>query len=92
MRISSPPFLYPCFYGTDVPSREKLIAVKHTIPEICERIGADSLGYLDVNSLPAMLGLKDGEKCYCDACFTGDYPNEETGIDLLMGGGENLEK
>ena len=92
VRISSPPFLYPCFYGTDVPSREKLIAVKHTIPEICEMIGADSLGYLDVNSLPAMLGLKDGEKCYCDACFTGDYPNEETGIDLLMGGGENLEK
>lgn len=92
VRISSPPFLYPCFYGTDVPSREKLIAVKHTIPEICEMIGADSLGYLDVNSLPAMLGLKDGEKSYCDACFTGDYPNEETGIDLLMGGGENLEK
>lgn len=92
VRISSPPFLYPCFYGTDVPSREKLIAVKHTIPEICEMIGADSLGYLDVHSLPAMLGLKDGEKCYCDACFTGDYPNEETGIDLLMGGGESLEK
>ena len=92
VRISSPPFLYPCYYGTDVPSREKLIAVKYTIPEIRDIIGADSLGYLDVNSLPEMLGLEAGQKCYCDACFTGDYPNADTGIDLLTGGGEKLEK
>ncbi len=92
VRISSPPFLYPCFYGTDVPSREKLIACKYTIPEICDIIGADSLGYLNVESLPEMLGVNGGEKCYCDACFTGDYPNRDTGIDLLEGGGEELEK
>jgi amidophosphoribosyltransferase len=92
VRISSPPFLYPCYYGTDVPSREKLIAVKHTIPEICQMIGADSLGYLDVNSLHELIGLKEGQKNFCDACFTGDYPNAEYGIDLLNGGGEDLEK
>ena len=95
VRISSPPFLFPCYYGTDVPSMDKLIARKYTIDEICEKIGADSLGYLDVNSLPAMLGLPKtaaSDKCYCDACFTGDYPNADTGIDLLNGGGEKLEK
>ncbi|MBR1798023.1 MAG: amidophosphoribosyltransferase [Clostridiales bacterium] len=93
VRISSPPFLYPCFYGTDVPSREKLIACKYSIPEIRDIIGADSLGYLDINSLNRMLGLRENEeKIYCDACFTGDYPNEQTGIDLLKGGGEALEK
>lgn len=92
VRISSPPFLYPCYYGTDVPSREKLIAVKHTIPQICQMIGADSLGYLDVNSLHELTGLKEGQKNFCDACFTGDYPNAEYGIDLLNGGGEDLEK
>ncbi len=95
VRISSPPFLYPCYYGTDVPSTDKLIARKYTVEQICEKIGADSLGYLDVNSLPAMLGLPKtaaSDKCYCDACFTGDYPNAGTGIDLLNGGGEQLEK
>lgn len=91
VRISSPPFLYPCFYGTDVPSREKLIAVKYSVPKICEIIGADSLGYLDVNSLGQMLG-EEGAGTYCDACFTGNYPNAESGIDLLSGGGEQLEK
>ncbi|MBR5386987.1 MAG: amidophosphoribosyltransferase [Clostridiales bacterium] len=93
VRISSPPFLFPCYYGTDVPSTDKLIARKYTVDEICEKIGADSLGYLDVNSLTAMLGLPEGSsKCYCDACFTGDYPNIDTGIDLLEGGGAALEK
>ena len=93
VRISSPPFLFPCYYGTDVPSTDKLIARKYTVDEICEKIGADSLGYLDVNSLTTMLGLPEGSsKCYCDACFTGDYPNIDTGIDLLEGGGAALEK
>lgn len=93
VRISSPPFLFPCYYGTDVPSTDKLIARKYTVDEICEKIGADSLGYLDVNSLTTMLGLPEGSsKCYCDACFTGDYPNIDTGIDLLERGGAALEK
>ena len=54
VRISSPPFTNPCYYGTDVPSRENLIACQHTLPEIREIIGADSLGYLRVDSLDEM--------------------------------------
>ena len=72
VRISSPPFMHPCYYGTDVPDEDYLIACQHTIPEICEIIGADSLGYLEPKDLDDMLG-GDGFR-YCDACFTGDYP------------------
>ena len=72
VRISSPPFMHPCYYGTDVPDEEHLIACSHTIPEICGIIGADSLGYLDTEDLDGMLG-GDGFR-YCDACFTGNYP------------------
>ncbi|MBO4687227.1 MAG: amidophosphoribosyltransferase [Clostridiales bacterium] len=81
VRISSPPFISPCFYGTDVPSRDLLIACQHTIPEICEILGADSLGYLEVDSLGQLIG--DTDHSFCDACFTGVYPNVETGIDML---------
>ena len=72
VRISSPPFMHPCYYGTDVPDEDNLIACKHTIPEICELIGADSLGYLGIEDLDGM--LDGGGRRYCDACFTGDYP------------------
>ena len=72
VRISSPPFLHPCYYGTDVPDEEHLIACTHTIPEICSSIGADSLGYLEPADLNDMLGGDDFR--YCDACFTGNYP------------------
>ncbi len=72
VRISSPPFMHPCYYGTDVPDEDYLIACQHTIPEICEIIGADSLGYLKPEDLNDMLGGDDFR--YCDACFTGDYP------------------
>ena len=72
VRISSPPFMHPCYYGTDVPDEKYLIACTHTIPEICGIIGADSLGYLDCGDLDEMLGGDDHR--YCDACFTGDYP------------------
>ncbi|HOO60991.1 MAG TPA: amidophosphoribosyltransferase [Bacillota bacterium] len=81
VRISSPPFMHPCFYGTDVPSSENLIACQHSVDEIAAIIGADSLGYLDVTTLGEMIGDKDHH--FCDACFTGVYPNRETGIDLL---------
>ena len=74
VRISSPPFLHPCFYGTDVPSEDRLIACHNTIDEIRDMIGADSLGYLDPASLAGMLG-EEGHR-YCDACFTGNYPVE----------------
>ncbi len=75
MRISAPPFLNPCYYGTDIDSRENLIACRHTVEETAAMIGADSLGYLPVEDLPWLLG---GKNCtgYCDACFTNHYPTD----------------
>lgn len=70
MRISSPPFLHPCYYGTDIDSEENLIACRHTIPEIAEMIGADSLGFLPMESLPQLAGTDE----ICTACFSGEYP------------------
>ncbi|MBQ3849073.1 MAG: amidophosphoribosyltransferase [Clostridia bacterium] len=70
MRISSPPFLHPCYYGTDIDSEEHLIACKHTVEEIAQIIGADSLGYLPAESLCCLTGNGD----YCSACFEGNYP------------------
>ena len=72
MRISSPPFLNPCYYGTDIDSRENLIACKHSVEEITAIIGADTLGYLPVSQLSLLTGNCD----YCSACFDGDYPTE----------------
>ncbi len=71
VRISSPPFLYPCYFGTDVPSDDQLIAHNNTVEQICKIIDADSLGYLSVNRLSELI---DGDLGYCDACFTGRYP------------------
>lgn len=70
MRISSPPFLHPCYYGTDIDSSDHLIACKHSVSEIASMIGADTLGYLPVSDLAT---LTNGHP-YCSACFTGDYP------------------
>ncbi len=70
MRISSPPFLHPCYYGTDIDSEEHLIACKYTVPEIADMISADSLGYLPIESLSNLTG-----NCgFCSACFGGEYP------------------
>ena len=70
MRISAPPFLYPCYFGTDIPSSEQLIAHKRTVDEICKVIGADSLAYLKMERLSEMAnGLP-----ICTACFSGEYP------------------
>ena len=71
VRISSPPFKYPCYFGTDVPSSDQLPAFSHTVEQIAEMIGADSLGYLDLNRLSELI---DGDQGYCNACFSGDYP------------------
>ena len=72
VRISSPPFLNPCYFGTDIDSRDRLIACQMTLEETCAHIGADSLAYL---SIPAMQKLAPNSGCgHCDACFTGRYP------------------
>jgi amidophosphoribosyltransferase len=71
MRVSAPPFLNPCYFGTDIDSRDKLIACQHSVDEIREIIGADSLGYLSVNSVKM---LADNTQGFCTACFTGEYP------------------
>ena len=72
MRVSSPPFLWPCYYGTDVPSKDKLIACQYPLDKIAEVVGVDSLGYLGTENLH---NIAKGAKCgFCDACFTGVYP------------------
>ena len=73
LRVSAPPFRNPCYYGTDIDSRDKLIACRYSVPEICKFIGADSLGYLELEDLAEMIGSKE----FCHACFSGEYP---TGI------------
>ena len=73
VRISSPPFLYPCYYGTDVPDNSELIASSMTTGEIRARIGADSLGYMRLEDLDRMTG----DIGVCKACFDGEYPAEE---------------
>ena len=70
MRVSSPPFLHPCYFGTDVPAEEQLIAHNRTIEEIRQVIGADSLAYLKTERLGEMIGGMG----HCTACFTGEYP------------------
>ncbi len=85
VRISSPPFLWPCYFGTDIPEREQLIAYNRSIDEICEIIGADSLGYLDINRLSQMV---DGRPI-CKGCFNGVYPMEPPKEDIR---GEYFDK
>lgn len=70
MRISAPPFLYPCYYGTDIDSQDHLIACHHKVEEIAKLIGADSLGYLPLEDLQSLIG----DPGYCSACFNGTYP------------------
>ena len=69
VRISSPPFTNPCYYGTDIDSKENLIACQMSIPEIAKEIGADSLGYLPIDALKELVGHEG----YCNACFSGNY-------------------
>lgn len=86
MRISSPPFLHPCYYGTDIDSEENLIAHSHTVEETAKIIGVDTLGYLGLETVTA---LPDGKVSteYCAACFGGIYPTEIPG-----GGKSRLER
>lgn len=78
VRISSPPFLWPCYFGTDVPEKDQLIAHNRTIEEIRDIIGADSLGYLNIERLSDMV---DGLGI-CTGCFNGNYPMEPPKQDI----------
>ncbi len=74
MRISAPPFLHPCFFGTDVPDCGQLIAYGRTVEEIRQMVGVDSLAYL---SLEATNKIAVGARCgFCNGCFSGQYPIE----------------
>ena len=73
--VSSPPFLYPCYYGTDVPNRDMLIANQHTQEEIRQLIGVDSLHYLDLEDMKK-IATQNGKNSFCYSCFDGKYPTE----------------
>ncbi|MEK7846816.1 MAG: amidophosphoribosyltransferase [Nitrospinota bacterium] len=82
VRISSPPTTYPCFYGIDTPTRKELIAATHVIEETCKYLTADSLSYL---SIEGMLNIfKDRRDDFCTACFSGVYPVEFDGIEVMQ--------
>ena len=70
LRIASPPVRHPCFYGIDMPSKEELIGAGHSVEEIREKLGLDSLGYI---SLEGMTEAVSEHGPFCDACFSGDY-------------------
>ncbi len=78
VRISSPPFLWPCYFGVDIPEQKQLIAYNRTIEEIRQVIGADSLGYLELPRLNEMVGNVP----ICTGCFTGKYPMEPPKEDI----------
>lgn len=75
MRVSAPPFMNPCYYGTDIDSRDMLIACNHTNDEIAEIIGVDTLGYLSVDNV-TKLALESKCTGFCTACFSGQYPTD----------------
>jgi amidophosphoribosyltransferase len=77
MRISSPPTTHSCFYGIDTPERGELLAACHSVDEMAEQIGVDSLAFISIDGLYRALGKANRDPArpyYCDACFTGDYP------------------
>ncbi|MBR1628555.1 MAG: amidophosphoribosyltransferase, partial [Lachnospiraceae bacterium] len=78
VRISSPPFLWPCYFGTDIPVREQLIAYNRSVEEIRQIIGADSLAYLKESRLHELVRGKG----ICKGCFTGTYPYEPPEEDI----------
>ncbi len=86
MRVCSPPYRHPCYFGIDISSTQQLVAATHSEAEICDIIGADSLGYL---SLEGLLGIASGAGCgFCTACFDSKYPMEvpEEGNKMILGG------
>jgi amidophosphoribosyltransferase len=86
VRISCPPTVSPCYYGIDTPTREELIAAVKPVEEIREFIGADSLGYLSLDSLRRAVG--DAEGKFCTSCYTGVYPTELVQLEVAHREGE----
>lgn len=76
LRITSPPIIYPCFYGIDMANQHEFIAFGKTVDEISEELGATSVAYLSLEGLMRATGIGDGDETFCAACFTGDYPCE----------------
>jgi amidophosphoribosyltransferase len=75
LRLGSPPITGPCHYGIDTPTREELIGATHSVEEIRQYLGVDSLGYLSLEGMLAAAGQSPGEpERFCHACFSGDYP------------------
>jgi amidophosphoribosyltransferase len=88
LRISSPPTLFPCYYGIDTPTRQELIASSHSADEISHYVTSDSLGYLSLEGVYRAVGQE--RQGYCDACFSGDYlvplsPRAEAALRLPHG-------
>ena len=75
LRSSAPPFINPCYYGTDIDSKENLIACLHTEDEIARIVGVDSLAYLNLEDV-TKIGASGHCTGYCTACFDGNYPTE----------------
>jgi amidophosphoribosyltransferase len=74
VRISLPPFLWPCYFGTDVSDKDQLAGNKYTVEELRALIGADTLSYLPLEKVKDIAG--DSKLDFCDACFSGSYPYE----------------
>jgi amidophosphoribosyltransferase len=74
LRVSSPPYRWPCFYGMDTSDRSTLIAAHKDVDEIRDLLGADSLGYLSLDGLLGATGVADAG--FCTACLSGVYPTE----------------
>ncbi|MCB2009772.1 MAG: amidophosphoribosyltransferase, partial [Geminicoccaceae bacterium] len=77
MRIASPPTMNSCFYGVDTPERGELLASSHSVEEMAQLIGVDSLSFLSIDGLYRAVGeakRNHGSPQFCDACFSGDYP------------------
>ena len=73
LRITSPPIVHPCYLGVDMATYAELIAANLSVPQICERIGADSLGYLSIENLVESTGRDSGD--FCLGCLNGRYPS-----------------
>jgi len=82
LMISSPPIISPCYYGIDTPTLRELIASSHTVKEIENYLGVETLGYLSIEGMLQSVGAEEGGAPFCTSCFTGDYPIEPPGDQL----------